>query len=58
MKITEASFRMCVLPLGDTKVLSRGKFSNSFLSKQLYLLRLSIGLSELFFSAALVHIKN
>lgn len=53
-------YRICTLSLSGTKLLclSRGKISNSFLSKQMHLLRLSIGLSELLFSAAPVHIKN
>lgn len=49
-----------MLPLGDMELLclDRGKNSNSFLSKQMHLLRPGIGLSELLFSAAPVHIKN
>lgn len=57
-KKREAMYRVRVLPPRGKKILSRENFLPCFLSKQMHLLRLSIGLSEVFPSAVYVPKKN
>lgn len=57
-KKKEAMYRVCVLPPCGKKILNRENFSPCFLSKRMHLLRLSMGLSEVFPSAVYVHKKN